>query len=325
MVALSLARLRRLACCLLPLLPGVLAAQGLPSYMPVNPMTASRSGVYFQPYIDPDPGGTHVSLLLDYGSAIEYDIPAPRPSYLLDAELLRVSAVAVRDLDARSFLLADLSVDGAYAGFLDGFLNWYHRVFGFELPERDARPENQFAYRLSLPNGTTLVRKPSDLFLGDVRLGYGRRWSPAVQTLFAATLPTSTGPDGYGRGTISVSALSSARVRLSPRLTSETGLGLGVTPRHGELGPYQRSWFLGASTGLRFRFWGRQSLFANLLYHSPYYHDTTLPALDASELSLDFGWLLRTKSGREWKIGLTEDLKPKGPAIDVVFRLGMLR
>ena len=65
--------------------------------------------------------------------------------------------------------------------------------------------------------------------------------------------------------------------------------------------------------GSRWRFWGRQSLYANLFYHSPYYHDTTLPALDRRDLSLDFGWILATRSGREWRIGLTEDLEPSGP------------
>ena len=72
----------------------------------------------------------------------------------------------------------------------------------------------------------------------------------------------------------------------------------------------------------RFRFWGRQSLFANVFYHSPYYRNTTLPALDRKDLELDFGWLLATKGGREWRIGMTEDLQPSGPAIDVIFRLG---
>jgi len=63
-------------------------------------------------------------------------------------------------------------------------------------------------------------------------------------------------------------------------------------------------------------------VFANLFYHSPYYHGTTLPALDGRELSLDFGWILQTGGGGEWRLGLTEDLEPKGPGVDLVFRLG---
>ncbi len=300
------------------------AAQGLPSYMPINPVATSRSGVYFQPYVDAKPTGLRVTMNLDYASAIEYNIPRPRPSYLLDAEVMRFSVAATRDLDSRHFVLAEVSVNGAYNGFLDGFLNWYHHLFGFRMPERDIRPNNQFAYDLALPNGTSLQHAPSDLFVGDLRLGVGRRWTPELQTVLALTLPTSTGPDGYGRGTVSLSALNAYRARLSSRFTFEGGVGVGVTPTHAELAPYQRSVFLALSPGLRFRFWGRQSLFASLFYHSPYYHDTQLPALDHRELSLDFGWLLATKHG-DWKLGMTEDLSPSGPAIDLIFRLGATR
>ena len=79
---------------------------------------------------------------------------------------------------------------------------------------------------------------------------------------------------------------------------------------------------MAGSSGLRWRFWGRQSLYGNLFLHSPYYHDTTVPALDRRELSFDFGWILAGTGGRELRVGMTEDLEPGGPAIDLVFRVG---
>jgi hypothetical protein len=63
-------------------------------------------------------------------------------------------------------------------------------------------------------------------------------------------------------------------------------------------------------------------LYANLFYHSPYYQNTTLPALDGRDLSLDFGWILAERGGSEWRVGLTEDLEPGGPGVDLVLRLG---
>jgi len=301
---------------------GPAAGQGLPEFAPINPVAQSRSGLYFQPYREPRPGHLTVDVRLDYGSAIEYDLPQPRPSYLLDGEFLRLQIAAARDVRPNLFLFGEASLDGAYGGFLDGFLNWYHKLLGLNLPEREARPNDVFAYQLALGNGVTLNRSPSDLFLGDARLGAGYRWNRALQTAVSVTLPTSTGPDGYGRGTVSVDAVNTARIRLSSRFTYEGSLGFGWTPTKGELAPYQKQVFVSATSGLRFRFWGRSSLFANVFYHSPYYRDTTLPALDRRDLELDFGWLLATKSGREWRIGMTEDLEPSGPAIDVIFRLG---
>jgi len=297
-------------------------AQSLPEYAPINPVAQSRSGLYFQPYREPRPGHLSVEIRLDYGSAIEYNLPAPRPSYLLDAEFMRLEFSAARDLSDRLFLFGSASANGAYGGFLDGFLNWYHNLFGLKLPERTSRPNDVFAYQLALNDGVTLNRSPSDLFLGDLRLGAGYRPRPWLQTALAVTLPTTTGPAGYGRGTVSISALNTVHACLGSRFVYEGSLGLGLTPTHGELAPYQKTAFAALTSGLRVRFWGRQSLFANVWYHSPYYHDTTLPALDRRELSLDFGWLLATKGGKEWRIGMTEDLEPSGPAIDITFRFG---
>jgi hypothetical protein len=102
----------------------------------------------------------------------------------------------------------------------------------------------------------------------------------------------------------------------------EGSVGLGLTPAHGSLSENQREAFVALTSGLRFRVWKQQAVYANLFYHSPYYHDTSLPALDRRELSLDFGWILQTGQGGEWRLGLTEDLEPGGPGVDLIFRLG---
>jgi Protein of unknown function (DUF3187) len=297
------------------------AAQSLPEYSPINPMAASRTGVYFQPYQQPRPGRWLGSVSLDYASAIELN-DLSTASYTLDAEILRLHLRLAHDLGPRLFLLADAEVVGSYDGFLDGFLDWYHRTFGFHLRERDIRPRNSFRYELLLPDGKSVLREPSDLFLGDSRLGLGVRVSPSLQTVVSVTLPTSTAPRGYGRGVVSMNLINTVRLVPRPRLVLEGGLGLGYTPSHGDLEEIQRETFVSLSGGARYRFWGRQSLFANVFYHNPYYHDTTLPALDRRELSLDFGWLLATRSGADWKIGMTEDLEPGGPGIDLIFRFG---
>ncbi len=277
--------------------------------------------MYFQPYRTPRPGRWTGSLSLDYASALEFN-ELPRAAYTLDSEILRFRLGVGHDLGPRTFLLADAEVGGAYAGFLDGFLDWYHRTLGFHVRERERRPRNDFRYEIILPDGTSVFRAPSDLFLGDLRLGFGFRINRSLQTVISATLPTSTAPAGYGRGAVSVNLLNTIRLRPNPRLVIEGGLGFGYTGSHGDLADVQREAFASANSGARYRFWGRQSLFANLFYHSPYYHDTTLPSLDRRELSLDFGWLLATRSGADWRIGLTEDLEPGGPGVDLIFRVG---
>jgi hypothetical protein len=205
---------------------------------------------------------------------------------------------------------------------MDGFLDWYHGLLGIRIREREKRPPDQFLYTITLPDGTGVRRAQSNLFLQDVRVGLGIRHTPRLQSVFSVSLPTSTGPDGYGKGVISIGVLNTLRVPLGRHVTYEGSFGLGFTPTHGSLQPSQRETFAAASSGLRARVWGRQSLFANVFYHSPYYKETTLQALDRRELSLDFGWILRDRREGEWRVGMTEDLEPGGPGVDLVFRFG---
>jgi hypothetical protein len=285
-------------------------------------MAASRSSLGFEPYHRPMGSRWRMSLSLDYGSAIEYNLRRTS-SVLVDGEFLRLGISATRDLGDRFFVLGEVPVHGAYAGFLDGFLHWYHNLIGIKMPEREARPREAFAYQVQLPDGTTAGWSSSSLALGDVRLGGGVRYGRRVraQTVLAISLPTATGAAGYGRGTVSVGVLNTVHLPFARRWAYDGSLGAGFTPTYGALSPVQHTAFLSASSGLRYRIWGRQSLYANLFWHSPYYHGTGLPSLDKPELSLDFGWLLATRDG-EWRIGMTEDLRPSGPAIDIVFRFG---
>ncbi|HEX6434844.1 MAG TPA: DUF3187 family protein [Gemmatimonadales bacterium] len=314
----------RLAVAIINLLlsaPSLGAAQGLPQFAPMNPMSSSRSGLYFQPYLDPLPGRWVADFAVDYASVIEYN-RLPPADYVLDSELLRITFGLRRDLGSRGFVTLGAGLGGAYAGFLDGFLDWYHGALGIEVTERERRPRDRFLYTVTLPDGANVSRFRSDLFLEDVRVGFGVRHSPQFQSVLSLTLPTSTGPDGFGRGVPSFALMNTLRSQLDARFMYEGSVGLGYTPLHRSLPEGEREVFLAATSGLRLRIWGRQSLYANLFYHSPYYQNTSLPALDRRELSLDFGWILTGGRGGEWRVGLTEDLEPGGPGVDLVLRLG---
>jgi hypothetical protein len=295
--------------------------QGLPELAPINPVSSARSGLYFQPFRNPAPGRWTAAIALDYASVIESN-RLILANYVLDAEVMRFSVELARDLTPHTFIALRTAVGGAYAGFMDGFLKWYHGLLGITVRERERRPRDQFLYTITLPDGTGVRRDPSNLFLEDLRLGLGIRYSSRLQSVISLTLPTGTGPEGYNKGVVSAGVLNTFRAALHSRVIYEGSFSLGFTPTHGRLPLTQRETFAAASSGLRARIFGRQSLFANLFYHSPYYHDTTLPGLDRRELSLDFGWILRTHRGGEWRIGMTEDLEPGGPAVDLVFRFG---
>jgi Protein of unknown function (DUF3187) len=312
-----------LALLLVAVPPQPARAQGLPAYAPINPVAAGRSPLSFEPFRPYRPGRWGVTADLSYASTIESNL-FPAATYLLDTELLRFRLGVSRDLGPSMFVLADAELLGAYAGFLDGFLDWYHGLLGIDMPERDRRPHDAFDYIVQIRGEPIVRRRPDNAFLGDMRFGLGLRVHPAVQSVAVVTLPTSTGPSGYGRGVVTIGLLNTAHLphTSNGRLVGEGSLGVGFAPTHGALSDFEREVMASASAGVRLRVFGRQSLYGNLFYHSPYYHDTTLPSLDRREVSFDFGALIGGIGGSEWRIGMTEDPEPSGPAVDLVFQLG---
>jgi hypothetical protein len=256
----------------------------------------------------------------DYASLIEYADLGDR-SYLLDAEVLRLRLGVVRTL-GKAFLLAEGSFNASYDGFLDGFLDWYHNLTGFHVKARELRPDNEFAYQIHLADGSSAIYHKTGGFLGDPRIGAGVRLSKHWQSLLTVTLPLSGTPAGYRRGVASLNASTTLASSFCKGCVYEGTLSAGYTPTHGELSDLQHTVFLMVTQGLRVRVSGALHAYGNLIYHSAYYHDTGMKGLDNRELTVDLGGMLRFKRGPEWVFGLSEDLEPKGPAVDVAFRLG---
>jgi hypothetical protein len=297
---------------------------GLPPHFPINPNAALRSGLFAAPYRAPHDGWL-TSLSLTYASVIEnehtpdYSGPA---RFLTDAEVQRTEITVSRDVSATTFLEVQLGVHGAYNGFADRAIDWFHERFGVVYQGRDGRPLNTYGDTLRLPDVGVVTRSKTHASLGDLRLNVGRRHGRHVQSIFSVTLPTSTGPEGYGRRVVSLNTVHTLNVRLLKRFTLEGSAGIGYTPKHGKLARYERELFASGSAGVLWRCWGAQSLYLNAFYHSPYYRGTTFGGLDNYELSLDFGWMRRSARGHEWRAGFTEDPRREDPAVDLVLMFG---
>jgi hypothetical protein len=305
------------------LLPGMLSAQALPPYVPINPVLASRSAIYAQPVVPAGPGW-RTSVSIDYSNAIETGTTSSQREYLFDAELMQVDLWLTRDLSPAWFATGNVALRSAHDGYLDAFLNWYHDLIQLPVPARNRRPIDTYGWAFTLPDGRQFDIPRQGAFVGDLRLGIGRRVG-AGQLVASVTLPTATNSvDAWSRNTIGTAASASFRVLDNSRVVLELGANVGYTPTHGELAEYQRSFFVGATTGFRWRVIGQQALFATLLVQSANYQNTGFAALDDPEVSLDFGGLLQLKKG--WpalQVGMTEDLLPRGPSVDAGFRLGL--
>src|SRR6185312_11592587 len=119
--------------------------------------------------------------------------------------------------------------------------------------ERERRPRDAFLYRIELPDGQAIERRPTGIFLEDLRVAAGLRLGAHLQTVASLTLPTSTAPESYGRGVVGAGLVTTVRAALAEPLVYEGSVGVGYAPTHGALAPYQRTTFFSASSGIRWR------------------------------------------------------------------------
>ncbi len=305
------------------MLPMTLAAQDLPPYVPVNPILASRSALYSQPYIPAHPGW-RTRVVIDYSNAVEVTQSFDSRMYTFDAEILEADLWAIRDLSPRTFLIGDVSLRGGYAGFLDHFLNWYHDLIGLPVHARNDDPLNTFIWNFTLPNGQHVVRQRPGTFPGDVRIGAGMRFHNA-QLVGTITLPTTPSSDsGWGRGVVGTSLALTADLVRNSRFVVNGELTAGYTPNNDELASYQRTLFGGGMIGARWRFAGQQALFSTVWLQTPNWRNTGFSTMDDAEVTMDFGALIRVRHNwPELQFGATEDLFPPGPAVDFGFKFGV--
>jgi len=313
--------MRVLGLLLLTLASGPLQAQSLPAWRSISPVMASRSALGFQSIV-PEASGWHGSFQFDYGNVLEQQT-RQNADIVLDGELMRAELTLSRSF-GRWFVQGALPVESAQRGKLDGFINWWHGVFGFNETVRETRPEGLYEYLMALPDQDSVSWDQGGAALGDARVTVGLHHSPNWQTMLVASLPTNGRPDGWGLQTVALGLSTTGRVELArDRLYGEGSLGVGYTPAAGRLREHQRTTFVNASAGLRLRVVGQQSVYTNLLFHTAAWQNTTLPALDNQDVSLDFGFLLRPGNGPEIVLGMVEDPYAFGPAVDLVLRLGV--
>lgn len=299
--------------------PGTPEFPGPPPYAPQNPIEANRSVLFAPPLMMPaDLWSTTVAF--DYASAIELYGNGVR-SVTLDAELGRLQITLARRIDANWFVLGQFGVQGAYDGFMDRFIDWYHSLVGVDYFAREVRPLNKYKYSITYEQGKTLHYGPVDLGLADSKLGIGRMLGPHAQILLVFGIPTSTNP-GYQAGTLQTGLIATGELGLASWLLFTGTVGIGFTPRTGTLALYQNVFFASFSGGARIKLTWRNFLFFNIFVQTPPYKNTTLSPMDYTDFSIDFGYILRLQKGTELWVAITEDPFPDGPALDVAFRFG---
>lgn len=200
------------------------------------------------------------------------------------------------------------------AGFLDGFLDWYHSSFGFPDYGRSDRPKNDFLCEIR-HNGAVVVQGVNGRAgLGDVRLSLKRLIAvgdPLMSVMGSVELPTGEAETGYGNGSFDTAFAVMLDKKLGDVVRAYGNLGV-VLP--GDLRAYQTvplNNFAYGGVGLEGSFWQKFSILAQVTVQGSPYPTTDIRQIDTPAVILVVGGRYRGGKGT-FEFSLTEDPNTSG-------------
>ncbi len=313
----------------------------LPSFLPaaeITPFYTQNQSplvqIYGLPFIGDaslaPSGKADFRLIVDLANNF-VDDSNPRESILLDGESTRIS------LDARYGIKRDWEVGVVIpyvvqsGGFLDGFIEGYHDLFGFPQGGRDQAPRNRLLYRYVKDGRERLKVNESSSGLGDISLNggwqvYGGKGRPSSLALRSSLkLPTGSSSDLHGSGSWDLSfwLVGSHDWQLAyGHLTLLGAAGLMGMTDGDVLESQQRN---GAGFGSLGIGWSPARWIAFKIQangNTPFYKDSELRELNMSSIQLTIGGTLAFSEKISLDVGITEDVIVK-TSPDVVFHLAL--
>jgi hypothetical protein len=266
-----------------------------------------------QPFLESAAPSGSLSLGLSHSSVY---IIESRPSWTvnLDLELTELDVRYKKNFPGLFEVGVEVPVYRPIAGFMDGFLEWYHGTFGFPDYGRSDRPENDFLYEVR-HDGAVIVRGVNGRAgLGDVRLSLKRLVAggdPLVSVMASVELPTGEADTGYGNGSVDTALAVMLDKKLGDIVTAYTNLGV-VFP--GDLRAYQTvplNTFAYGGIGLEGSFWEKFSILTQVSVQSSPYPTTGIGQIDTPAVILVIGGRYRGDSG-DFEFSLTEDPNTSG-------------
>lgn len=245
------------------------------------------------------------------GVTLDLDMELFRPSFLLEWGFLPGWEFGI-----------EVPFIHFYGGFLDGFIQAFHRTFGAPNSGRDRVENDRFSYRVSqggqaLYATTSQVVQPSDLVFHVKRhlLEEDSHWPALTGTLYIK-VPTGNSGRGLGSGApdIGFNFAAEKNYRRIHGFANLGGVLLGSTDLALDpfLNPFVWSWML----GLEVTAWSHHlSIIGQLQGDGSLFDGTGLQSLDQGNLMLTIGF-----AGQEgpwgWKVAFAEDPSGQGPTVD---------
>jgi len=259
-------------------------------------------------------------------------MPLGNEMLMFDGESYRTTLMFAHGVTHDAELGIELPYVAIRGGYLDGFVDSFHELFGFSDGGRNEVPHNRLQYFYSR-NGTTLLdlTEPAS-GVGDIRLTGAWQWQPAQPANHHAValrgllkLPTGDPDTLLGSGGTDVAIWAS--VACNPAVCTDGlqwygGLG-GLYVGNGDVLPDMQRHLVGfASGGLGWSVLADLILKAQLDAHTPFYRDSEFGQLAGSAAQLLLGFTWKFGAGRALDFAISEDIIPNNSP-DVTILVGL--
>lgn len=282
------------------------------SLMPVRAMTVSEGTLEFR--ID-----SAYSNLYETGKNSTANVD-------LDMEYWRISPTVLYGITQDMELGLEIPFVHFNGGFLDAFIQKFHKAFGFPNGGRELVPNGRFSYLFQTNGNTNFNFPPADFGLGDVVLHFKHQligedsdW-PALAWFADFKFPTgrqgrgfgSGGPD-FGFGTVVDASWK--------RLHGYFNVGFFAIGGNDMIANYMQNEMLAYSVAGEVSILDNLSVLAQINGSTPLLTKANLDVWDGVPLDLIIGFRGEEQNliGNQdfiWQVGFSEDLTSVGPSVD---------
>ena len=244
----------------------------------------------------------------------------------LDMELWRLSLNTAYGLRDDLELAIEIPLLHFNGGFLDAFVQDFHRFFHLPNGGRDRVPNNRFSYRFESGGQEIVDFPPADLGLGDIVVtlkqqmtGEDSDW-PALAWFAQLKFPTGRGSRGFGSGTFNF-GLGTALDATYKRLHGYFNTGYYVVTRDDALEPFVHSEVFAYMAAGELTLLPNWSLVVQLAGSTPMLKGTSIDAWNGVPLNLIIGFRGEERGaigGGDflWQVAFSEDVTGQGPSVD---------
>jgi hypothetical protein len=263
-----------------------------------------------------------------YSNVFNNDADDPDSKVVLDGEISRTSVALRRAVAPRTDVEIEVAAVYATSGFLDDFIEAWHRAFGLPSEHRDERPKDAYEMEVQKDGVTAYHLEGNEPGFADVpivvthALVLESESTPAISVRAGVEIPTGSEEKGFGNGAFDFGGgilaeksfgrwTTTAAVDYTAPGTSESFEDAGMSPHDG----------FDVQFGLEYRWNDRISLLFGAILDSPVTRDLLIDQIDDEILTIDVGCAWDVGERSRLFFALEEDaIANAGP--DVTFLLG---